>query len=118
MSFLQARLQSDIDIKISMMVFKSILMKPYEKFIQENNTSYTSVILNEVEQFSELVKYIITLFLEILVLFGIFAILITIQPISTVIILAISLIYFILMKIIFRKRLVSWGENRQKYQDF
>ena len=118
LSFLQARLQSDIDIKISMMVFKSILMKPYEKFIQENNTSYTSVILYEVEQFSELVKYIITLLLELLVLFGIFSILIIIQPISTVIILAISLIYFILMKIIFRKRLIFWGENRQKYQDF
>ena len=118
LSFLQAKLQSDIVIKISMMVFKSILMRPYEKFIQENNSSYLSVILNEVEQFSELVKYIITLLLEILVLFGILIILILIQPISTIIIIGISSIYFILMKITFRKRLISWGENRQKYQDY
>ena len=117
LSFLQSKLSSEIDEIISLKVYSMILSKSYEDFTKETNASYTSIIINEVEQFSELVKHIITIVIEVFILIGIFSFLIIVQPFSTLLIILSTSIYFFLMKFFFKKRLIKWGENRQIYQD-
>ena len=94
-----------------------ILSKSYEDYTKQTNASYTSIIINEVEQFSELVKHIITIVVEVFILLGIFSFLIIAQPFSTALIIICTSVYFILIKFFFKKRLIKWGENRQIYQD-
>lgn len=117
LSFLQSKLSSEIDEIISLRVYSMILSQSYEDFTSETNASYTSIIINEVEQFSELVKHIITIVIEVFILIGIFSFLIIVQPFSTFLIILSTSIYFFLMKFFFKKRLIKWGENRQIYQD-
>ena len=117
LSFLQSKLSSEIDEIISLKVYSTILSKSYEDFTKETNSSYTSIIINEVEQFSELVKYIITIVIEVFIIMGIFLFLIIAQPFSTALIILSSSIYFLLMKFFFKRRLIKWGENRQIQQD-
>jgi len=117
LSFLQSKLSSEVDEIISLKVYSLILSKPYEDFRKETNSSYTSIIINEVEQFSELVKHIFTVVIEVFILVGIFLFLIIAQPYSTTLIILTSSIYFFFMKLVFKRRLINWGENRQKYQD-
>ena len=94
LSFLQSKLSSEIDEIISLKVYSTILSKSYEDFTKETNSSYTSIIINEVEQFSELVKYIITIVIEVFIIMGIFLFLIIAQPYSTTLIILTSSIYF------------------------
>jgi ATP-binding cassette, subfamily B, bacterial PglK len=117
LSYLQAKLSSEIDEIISLKVYSMIISKSYEDFTKETNATYNSIIINEVEQFSELVKYVITMVVEAFILIGIFSFLIIVQPFSTALIISSSLIYFLLMKFVFKKRLIKWGENRQLYQE-
>ena len=111
LSYLQSKLSSEVDEIISSKVYSLILSKSYEDFRQETNSSYTSIIINEVEQFSELVKHIITILIEALILTGIFSFLLIAQPYSTSLIIIFSGIYYLFMNLIFKKRLISWGEN-------
>ena len=117
LSYLQSKLSSEIDEIISLKVYSMILSKSYEDYTKQTNASYTSIIINEVEQFSELVKHIITIVVEVFILLGIFSFLIIAQPFSTALIIICTSVYFILIKFFFKKRLIKWGENRQIYQD-
>ena len=65
LSYLQSKLSSEIDEIISSKVYSMILSKSYEDYTKQTNASYTSIIINEVEQFSELVKHIITIVVNI-----------------------------------------------------
>ena len=101
LSFLQSKLSSEIDEIISLRVYSMILSQSYEDFTSETNASYTSIIINEVEQFSELVKHIITIVIEVFILIGIFSFLIIVQPFSTFLIILSTSIYFFFNEIFF-----------------
>ncbi len=116
-SIFHAILASKIDTYLSVKIFKSLIQKPYENHSNKNTSSFISTIINEVHQFSELIKYVLTFIVELLVSVGIFVGLIIYNPISTLLIILFSALFFLLMRRITKYRIIFWGEQRQKFQD-
>ncbi len=116
-SIFHAVLASKIDSNLSIKIFRSIIDRPYEYHSQKNSSSFISTIINEVHQFSELIKYVLTFLVEIFVSFGIFLVLLIYNPLSTIFILTFSSIFFLLMRKVTKNRLINWGNQRQKFQD-
>ena len=116
-SIFHAVLASKIDTYLSVTIFRSIIQRPYEYHSQKNSSSFISTIINEVHQFSELIKYVLTFLVELFVSFGIFVVLLIYNPLSTILILTFSSIFFLLMSKVTKNRLINWGNQRQKFQD-
>ena len=116
-SIYQAKLASKIDTYLSLKIFRAIITKPYESHSESNSSTYISTIVNEVHQFSELLKYSLTLVVEIFVLIGIFLVLLIYNPFSTVMIIVFSFMFFLGMRKITKSQLVSWGSKRQIFQN-
>ena len=117
LSILNATVASKIDTYLSVKIFNSIIEMPYEYHSKKNTSSFISTIINEVHQFSELLKYVLIFLVEISVFIGILLVLIIYDPVSTILIIFFGGIFFVLMRRITKSRLISWGSERQKFQD-
>ena len=71
LSILNATLASKIDTYLSVKIFNSIIGMPYEYHSKKNTSSFISTIINEVHQFSELLKYVLIFLVEIAVFIGV-----------------------------------------------
>ncbi len=116
-SIFHAVLASKIDTYLSVKIFRSIIERPYEYHSNKNTSSFISTIINEVHQFSELIKYVLTFLVELFVSVGIFVVLLIYNPLSTIMILTFSSIFFLLMRKFTKNKLINWGNQRQKFQD-
>ena len=116
-SLYQAQLASKIDTYLSLKIFRAIITKPYEFHSVNNSSAYISTIVNEVHQFSELLKYILTLVVEIFVTIGIILVLLIYNPFSTIMIILFGALFFFGMRKITKSQLVSWGSKRQIFQN-
>lgn len=117
LSIHQAKLASKIDTYLSIKIYGSILTKPFESHSATNSSTYISTIVNEVHQFSELLKYSTTLVVEVFVSLGIFVFLLVYNPFSTLLIILFGLMFFLIMRKFTKTRLTFWGNQRQIFQD-
>ena len=117
LSIYQAKLASRIDTYLSIKIFKAIIRKPYEYHSRSNSSSFISTIINEVHQFSELLKYSITLIVEILISFGVFLVMLIYNPFSTALIILFGFIFFLVMRKVTKKQITFWGYQRQIFQN-
>jgi ABC-type bacteriocin/lantibiotic exporter with double-glycine peptidase domain len=108
---------SDANIKLTDRLFKITLNTNYVKFINKSNSSHLSIIITEVEQFCELIKFSITFIVEFFILISIFLILLYFNPAASSIVFLMLILTFAIISIFFRKRLILWGKKRQEYQD-
>ena len=116
-SYCLVQFWSYINTKLTINIYKVILNKNYQDFIKKSNSSHLSLILAEVEQFSELIKFTVSFIVETVILFSIFIMLILYNSFASLIIFAILFIAFGVVYILFRERLIFWGKQRQIYQD-
>ena len=116
-AYLIANLWSSANLKISMNVFKNILNMDYNEFTKKSNSSYSNIIVLEIEKFSELISSLITYILEIFILISIFIILLFYDFYSSVFTFILLFISIIIIYLLFKKRLVYWGIYRQESQD-
>lgn len=116
-AYLIAIFWSSVNLKISMNVFKNILNMDYNEFTKKSNSSYSNIIVLEIEKFSELISSLITYILEIFILISIFIILLFYDFYSSVFTFILLFISIIIIYLLFKKRLVYWGIYRQESQD-
>ena len=116
-AYLIANFWSSANLKISMKVFRNILNMEYNEFTKRSNTSYSNIIVLEIEKFSELISSLITYILEIFILVSIFVILLFYDFYSSVFTFILLFISIIIIYLLFKKRLVYWGIYRQESQD-
>ena len=116
-SVFHAILASKIDTDLSIKLYKSIINKPYEFHSYNNSSTFISTIINEVHQFSELIKYVLILLVELFVMIGVFLVLLTYKTLLTLLLLLFGFSLFILINYVMKNRLIYWGAQRQKYQD-
>ena len=116
-AYLIANFWSSVNLKISMNVFKNILNMDYNEFTKKSNSSYSNIIVLEIEKFSELISSLITYILEIFILISIFIILLFYDFYSSVFTFILLFISIIIIYLLFKKRLVYWGIYRQESQD-
>jgi len=116
-AYLIANFWSSANLKISMNVFKNILNMDYNEFTKKSNSSYSNIIVLEIEKFSELISSLITYILEIFILISIFIILLFYDFYSSVFTFILLFISIIIIYLLFKKRLVYWGIYRQESQD-
>lgn len=102
---------------VSDRIFKNILDMDYNEFGLKSNSSYSNLIVLEVEKFSELISFLITLILEILILFSIIIILLIYDFKSSMFIIFLLIFSVSLLYFPFKKKLVNWGLYRQNAQD-
>ena len=108
---------SNVNIKLTDRLYKIILNTTYKKFIKKSNSSHLSVIITEVEQFCELIKFSIIFIVEVFILISLCLILLYFNPAASSIVFLMLFLTFAAISIFFRKRLIFWGEKRQEYQD-
>ena len=116
-SYLISKFWCSVNEKITLKVYENILYMDYNEFTKESNSSHSNLVVLEVEKVTELISSLITYLVEIVILFTLFIILFIYDFSSSIItfcllFLSISVIYFF-----FRRRIISWGEKRQIFQD-
>lgn len=111
------RFWSMINENLTIKVFKNILDSNYSDFIKKSSSSYISVIISEIEQFSELTKFTIYFIVESFVLVCIFFLLIIYNPVASLLIFILVVITSSILFFVFNKRLIFWGKMRQLNQD-
>lgn len=98
-------------------VYKVIMNQDYKDFISKSSSSYLNLIIVEVEKFSEISKYILTLVVEISVTSLIFIALFFYDFRSAIIVLSFVISFTSIFYLIFKRKLIQWGKFRQMYQD-
>lgn len=106
-----------IDLKLKLKIFNNILTKKYSDFIKNSNSTYLNLIVIEIEKFAELIKAFVLSIVELFVMALIFILLINYNfsaSIATILFLSLIVVFIYL---IFKKKIVKWGYERQYYQD-
>ena len=89
----------------------------YIQFLRKSNSSYLSLIITEIELFSELVKFAIYFVVESIILASLLFFLLFYNTIASVLVLSLILITLLIFYFIFKRRLINWGTMRQYHQD-
>lgn len=99
---------------LSNRLFKLYLYQPYSFHLQNNSAILIRNIIGETFSFGKFsLQTILILFSEIFVLSGILILLLIIEPIGTLVIFTIILLFGGGFYILSRKNILSWGEQRQ-----
>ena len=102
-----------IDTDLSIKLYKSIINKPYEFHSYNNSSTFISTIINEVHQFSELIKYVLILLVELFVMIGVFLVLLTYKTLLTLLLLLFGFSLFILINYVMKNRLIYWSPKTE-----
>ena len=116
-SVFHVRLWSHINVGLTKNIFEKILKMEYIQFLRKSNSSYLSLIITEIELFSELVKFAIYFVVESIILASLLFFLLFYNTIASVLVLSLILITLLIFYFIFKRRLINWGTMRQYHQD-
>ena len=116
-SYLISKFWCSVNEKITLKVYENTLNMNYREFTKESNSSHSNIVVLEILKLTELISSLITFLVEIFILVTLFIILFIYDFFSSIItfcllFLSISVVYFF-----FRKRIISWGQERQIFQD-
>jgi ABC-type multidrug transport system fused ATPase/permease subunit len=113
----QSRFVFDLQLSLSQRLFSGYLHQPYAFHLQRNSAQMIRNVVSETSQFSHLAVIPgITLLSEALVLAGIAALLLVMEPIgASIVILTISLAGALFHRLT-RMRLLRWGQAREHHE--
>ena len=112
--YFQYKLLSNIEIKLTSTVFKKYLRKPYLFHTSQNSSKAIRDIISESGMFSRaLLNSVINIFIEFVVLIGIFVILFLNQPAVTIKLLLFFSILGFIFYFVFKKKFNLLGRERQ-----
>lgn len=113
----QARFSVGLQVEISQSLFTLYLRQPYNFHLQRNSAQLIRNITGEVGQFiSRAVNPVLNITSEILVLIGIVALLMVVEPLGALIVFSVLLTAAWLFHRSTRTRITQWGQMRQ-YHD-
>ena len=116
-SWVQHGLSNSIQARISGSLFSSYLYQPYEFHIAQNSTKLVNVVQSGQSLASEVFTPLLLIISEGLVLLGLLAVLLYVEPVGTIIIIVIFSMYWMIFRILTRTRITRWGqakfENRE-----
>lgn len=116
-SYLLAKFWSEINEKLTIKYFKSILSQSLIDFYRKTYTSHSNFLVIEIEKFSELCKYAISFLVELFILIILILLIIFYDFKSSILTLSIIIIFGFILFMFFKERLINWGSQRQLYQD-
>lgn len=116
-SYVLARFWSLVNETVTIYFTKSILLLDYLDFSNMSNSSFTNLIVVEVEKFTELTKYFISFLLEAFVIIFLVGLLFVYNFKASLFIMAFMSIILLVIYFFFKEKTVSWGIERQYYQD-
>ena len=119
MSFLnwkQAFFSAEISSSTSAKIYSIYLNQKYSFHLSRNSNELTRNIIGEAQQFSELLKAIITLSIELVAVTGIAVVLLIQEPLGSIIIFLFILFFSLIMQVLTKPKLLRWGSMRQ-YHD-
>jgi len=115
LSFVQSKFIYNLEGDISKRIYQIYLNQSYNFFVKNNNATLIQNVLNEPMLFNGFAAQAMMLFLaEIMVIIGILFLLIFIQPLETLFLLLMSLIFVFIWIKLSKKRIEQWGILRQE----
>jgi ABC-type multidrug transport system fused ATPase/permease subunit len=110
----QSSFSANLGEKISFNLFSIYINNPYSFHLHKNSSELLRNIKGEVLQFNEVVKSGLSVFLELMVLFSIFAILLYLDPTASICLATFGILMSYLFSKFTSKKLEKWGVVRQK----
>jgi ATP-binding cassette, subfamily B, bacterial PglK len=111
----QTRFAFDVQTRLSQRLFTSYLRQPYTFHLQRNSAQLIRNVTTEVSLFNQAVVSALNIATEVLVLVGIAALLIAVEPIGTlfaaVVLGGAAWVYYQAMRL----RVMRWGQIRQRH---
>jgi ABC-type multidrug transport system fused ATPase/permease subunit len=109
----QTRFAFGVQVRLSQRLFTSYLRQPYTFHLQRNSAQLIRNVTTEVSLFNQAIVSALNLATEMLVLLGIVALLVVVEPVGTLVAAAVlggaAWVYYQGM----RARVTRWGETRQ-----
>jgi ABC-type multidrug transport system fused ATPase/permease subunit len=102
--------------RISEQLFKSYLNQPYTFHLYRNSADLIRNVTAEVTLFTLVINALLLLITEVMVLMGIAAILVYIEPVGAVVVVSVLVVAGLFFNRFTRNRVLHWGKARQ-YHD-
>jgi len=115
LAWVQARFVFGLHARLSQSLFEQYLREPYIFHIQRNSAELIRNIVVEVNLFTNALQSFMLLSTELLVLVGVSALLLYIEPWATLMVIIVLGSVAAVFYLIVRKRLSRWGKERQYY---
>jgi ABC-type multidrug transport system fused ATPase/permease subunit len=116
LSWKQSNFSAELSAKTSSKLYSVYLKQPYSFHLLRNSSELIRNIIGEVHEFSEMLKSLFVLTIEIMALLGIAIILLIQEPFGTTMIFIVLGLSTLLLQKFSKRKLVKWGEERQ-YHD-
>ncbi len=113
LSWKQSNFSAQLSSRTSSKLYSVYLSQPYSFHLLRNSTELTRNIIGEVHEFSEMLKSVFVLTIELTAMLGITLILILKEPLGTFLIFLVLGVSTFLLQRITKKKLLSWGQQRQ-----
>jgi ABC-type multidrug transport system fused ATPase/permease subunit len=115
LSWRQSKFSADLSADLANQLFIGYLRLPYSFHLEKNSAELLRNIQSEVGQFTFISQSVIALSVEISIVIGVALMLIIVEPIGALIITTFLTLSVYIFHILTKKRLLSWGEQRQKH---
>ena len=112
----QSHFAYGVQIALSQRMFEGYLRQPYAFHLQRNSAQLIQNVSGEVQLFAYSITVVASLLSETLVLIGVSALLLVVEPIGALIVISILGVISWLFYGINKSRVLRWGETRQ-YHD-
>ena len=115
LSWKQAFFSAEISSSTSAKIYSIYLNQKYSFHLSRNSNELTRNIIGEAHEFSELLKSIIVLSIELVAVIGIATVLLIQEPFGSIIIFFFILFFSLIMQVLTKKKLLKWGSIRQQH---
>ncbi len=115
LSWRQSKFSSDLSADFANQLFIGYLKMPYSFHLEKNSAELLRNIQSEVGLFTFISQSVIALSVEISIIIGVALMLIIVEPAGALIITSFLGISVFIFHSLTKKRLLSWGELRQKH---
>lgn len=112
----QARYASEVQIELSHRLFSAYMRQPYTFHLRRNSAELNRNVSSEVSLFASSIASAMVILTELLVVVGILALLLAVEPLGAVLVLAVLSLAGWAYHAMVRTRLLSWGEARQRHE--
>lgn len=112
----QAGFSFGIQAELSQQLFAGYMRKPYSFHLERNSSKLIHNIIIEITNITNALQQGLLVITEILVLFGLLMLLVTVEPVGTLLIITSLSLTGFLIYMITRNRILRWGEARQIHE--
>ncbi len=117
LSWSQSKFIFDVQAELSERLLRIYLRQPYVFHLERNSAQLLRNITTEVAQYGiNAVSPLLSLIAELLVLIGLTALLLFIEPIGAIVVTVVLGVAGVLFYIVIRSRATSWGSQRQIHE--